>query len=137
MSYIDPYGIHMSHCNQGDYEGVCKYGDGGCPAMNQHPAPELMEFLDKGEAFRLHKDGYICISNRYRTIGRPDRNDWHVAQAEQMKCAPADFYKLDGSGKLCNRWREHYVRCHTTDKLEVNEVVYNELKRLNSAIHHY
>ena len=128
------YGSHMYHCDMGDYEGSCKYGDEDCPVMNKHPAPELMEFLDKGEAAKLakeyHEGGYICISNKYRMIGRPDREDWHIAMAEQMWCAPADFIKRDGSGQLCDRWREHYVRCNTTDKLEVSEHVYNYLKRM-------
>ncbi len=26
-------GVHMSHCNQGEYEGSCKYGDTDCPAL--------------------------------------------------------------------------------------------------------
>lgn len=99
-----------------------------------HPSPELMKFLEKGEAAKLakqyHDDGYICISNNYCMIGRPDREDWHIALAEQMRCAPADFIKRDGSGKLCERWREHYVRCSTTDKLEISELVYNYMKRL-------
>ena len=99
-----------------------------------HPAPELMEFLVKGEAAKLaeqyHKGGYICISNKYRMIGRPDREDWHIAMAKQMRCTPAYFYKRDGSGKLCERWREHYIRCTTTDTLKVSEHVYNYLKRM-------
>lgn len=122
--------VHDGHCNQGEYEGSCKYGDEDCPAMNTHPAPELVEFLDKGIAARYHEQGYICISNKYRRIGRPDRKDWHIALAEQLRCAPADFIKRDGSGELCERWREHYIRGHTSDKLEVSEQVYNYLKRM-------
>ena len=129
------YNIHMTHCNYGEYEGVCKYNDEDCPAMNTHPAPELMEFLEKGQAAKLAKEyhdaGYIGISNKYRRIGRPDREDWHIAMAEQMRCAPADFIKRDGSGQLCERWREHYIRCTTTDKLEVSELVYTYLKRMH------
>ncbi len=125
---------HMSHCNLGEYEGSCKYGDEDCPAMNKHPAPELMEFLESGEAAKLakeyHDGGYICISNKYRMIGRPDRADWNVAMAEKMRCAPADFIKRDGSGKLCERWYEHYVRVHTKDTLEVSEKVYGYLKKM-------
>lgn len=118
----------------GEYEGTCKYGDEDCPAMNKHPAPELVDFLNKGEEFKLakeyHEGGYICISNRYHMIGRPDREDWHIVLAKQMRCAPADFYKRDGSGKLCERWREHYIRCFTKDKLEISEYTYNYLKRI-------
>lgn len=109
--------------------------------MNTHPAPELINFLEDGIAYRVakeyHEGGYIGISNKYRIIGRPDRDDWHIAQAELMRCAPADFYLRDGSGKLCPRWREQYIRCTTKDKLEVSELVYNHLKRLNNAVHCY
>lgn len=93
---------------------------------------EMNNLLDEHEASRYHKEGYICISNRYRIIGRPDRDDWHVALAEQMRCAPADFYLKDGSGKLCPRWREHYVRCNTKDTLEISETTFNKLKKLNN-----
>lgn len=128
--------IHLIHCNQYDYEGSCKYGDEDCPAMITHPAPELMEFLEKGEAAKLakeyHDGGYICISNKYHVIGRPERNDWHIALAEQLRCAPADFIKRDGSGQLCEHWREHYIRCHTTDTLTVSEHVYGYMKKLRT-----
>lgn len=125
---------HINHCNQGHYEGSCKFGDEDCPAMNTHPAPELMNFLENGEAAKLakeyHEGGYIGISNRYCMIGRPDREDWHVVMAEHMRCAPADFIRRDGTGKLCERWREHYVRCHTKDTLTVSERVYGYLKKM-------
>ena len=105
-----------------------------CACLNTHPAPELVEFLEKGQAAKLAKEyhdvGYIGISNKYRIIGRPDREDWHIALATQMRCAPADFIKRDGSGQLCERWYEHYVRCNTKDTLTVSELVYNYLKRM-------
>jgi hypothetical protein len=28
-------GVHLSHCNQGEWEGVCKYGDINCPALRK------------------------------------------------------------------------------------------------------
>lgn len=125
---------HMKHCNQGEYDSSCKFGDEECPAMKVHPAPELMEFLENGTAANLAKEykegGYIGISNKYLMIGRPDREDWHVAMAERMRCAPADFIKRDGSGQLCERWREHYVRCYTKDTLTVSDRVYKYLKKM-------
>lgn len=27
--------VHMTHCNQGEWEGVCKYGEEDCPALAQ------------------------------------------------------------------------------------------------------
>jgi hypothetical protein len=32
---MSEHGMHMSHCNIGDYRGSCKYGDDDCPAMVQ------------------------------------------------------------------------------------------------------
>lgn len=93
----------------------------------------MNELLDEYEASEYHKEGYICISNKYRMIGRPDREDWHIALAEKMRCASADFYLRDGSGKLCPRWYEHYVRVYTTDKLEISETTFNKLKKLNNS----
>lgn len=26
-------GTHIAHCNQGEYDGCCKYGDSDCPAL--------------------------------------------------------------------------------------------------------
>ena len=26
-------GVHLNHCNQGEWEGVCKYGDVNCPVL--------------------------------------------------------------------------------------------------------
>lgn len=127
---MSDHDAHMSHCNLGDYHGSCKYGEENCPAMSTHPAPELMDFLSKGEAADLVKRGYICISNKYHKIGRQDREDWHVAMAEHMQCAPADFYLRDGSGKLCSRWKEHYIRCHSTDTITTSEATYQYMKKI-------
>jgi hypothetical protein len=35
--------VHMSHCNQGEWEGVCKYNEEDCPALDQRD--ELLEAL--------------------------------------------------------------------------------------------
>lgn len=35
---VDDCAVHLSHCNQGEYAGSCKYGLDGCPALE--PAPE-------------------------------------------------------------------------------------------------
>jgi hypothetical protein len=31
--------VHMSHCNQGEWDGVCNYGEEQCPALEQ-PEPD-------------------------------------------------------------------------------------------------
>lgn len=140
---MSDHNVHMSHCNTGEYLGTCKYNDDNCPSLtildinpSQHPSPELLKFLQDGyaadQAKKYADEGYICISNKYRMIGRPDREDWHIALANQMRCAPADFIKRDGSGKLCDSWREHYVRCQSKDTLEVPDLVYTKLKKLRT-----
>jgi hypothetical protein len=35
------HAVHMSHCNDGENEGTCKYGDDDCPAMVDYVDPEL------------------------------------------------------------------------------------------------
>jgi hypothetical protein len=27
--------VHLRHCNQGEWDGVCKYGDVSCPALKK------------------------------------------------------------------------------------------------------
>ena len=29
--------VHLRHCNQGEYEGSCKYGEPNCPACDDLP----------------------------------------------------------------------------------------------------
>ena len=36
---VDDTGGHLTHCNQGEYIGSCKYGDKDCPALNKKTAP--------------------------------------------------------------------------------------------------
>ena len=35
--------VHLAHCNMGDYEGTCKYGDADCPAL-QIAAPGAVPY---------------------------------------------------------------------------------------------
>lgn len=40
-------GVHLSHCNQGEYLGSCKYGYEVCPALNfnsEDPPLHIIEF---------------------------------------------------------------------------------------------
>jgi len=37
--------VHMNHCNQGEFVGVCKYGEEDCPALAQ---PEQAEAFNDG-----------------------------------------------------------------------------------------
>lgn len=44
MSDNDFHGTHMSHCNQGEYIGGCKYGEATtCPALNSETQKEYMK----------------------------------------------------------------------------------------------
>jgi len=47
-------GVHLSHCNQGEYEGSCKYGDENCPVMvDYNTAQDRIDGLIKQKD--LHK----------------------------------------------------------------------------------
>lgn len=53
---------HMSHCNMGEYEGSCKYGDNDCPAIDS-PVDEIEGIIEEGYAkmmlgfFELRQSG--------------------------------------------------------------------------------
>ncbi len=38
----DNIGVHMSHCNQGEYKGSCKYGDDNCPALKDEALNKII-----------------------------------------------------------------------------------------------
>ena len=82
---------------------------------------ELLAFTIAGE---LLEKGYRRVSNAYCRVARIDRDDWLDYMATQMKCCVADFYNKDGSG-VPDHWRDHYVRCYSTDELVVHpEILY-------------
>lgn len=43
MEKGDPIGVHLTHCYQGEYEDVCKYGDKDCPAWIPRKLTEIEE----------------------------------------------------------------------------------------------
>lgn len=57
------FGVHMGHCNQGDYEGVCCYGeDERCPALPEAPGgglkPKDLMMVPARLALALQDDGW-------------------------------------------------------------------------------
>jgi hypothetical protein len=67
----------------------------------------------------LIAQGYRKVSNAFCRVAKIDRDDWVQVLATQLNCAPADFYKMDGSG-ISDRWRDHYVRMHSKKVLTVH-----------------
>jgi len=46
---MDERGVHLTHCNQGEYLGGCKYGeDATCPALGGPCPPHLFVPEDAG-----------------------------------------------------------------------------------------
>lgn len=86
------------------------------------------EFTAWFTASELNKQGYRKSSNAYCTVTRIDRDDWIHVLATQMRCAPADFYKLDGSG-IDDRWRAYYNAQFSQDTLTVHPDVYKKMMR--------
>ncbi len=88
-------GTHMSHCHQGQYVGVCKYGYRHCPAK---PAIPLMTCegcginLESGEGKRWADDVITCLkcspgADELRTP--EDAEDWWATLA--MDCGVSPF----------------------------------------------
>ena len=118
--------VHEAHCGPLN-DGVCKYGELDCPVSQYYQEPEELEvFLLTGQYLR---DGYRCISNKYRIIARIDRDDWLQVMATKMHCSVADYYNMDGSG-VADHWKDHYVRVHSTDQIsDVPYEVYMRIKK--------
>jgi hypothetical protein len=41
--------VHMTHCNQGEWLGVCKYGEEDCPALAQQEQKPVAEVVSRTE----------------------------------------------------------------------------------------
>ena len=51
LELLHPKKVHLIHCNQGEFEGSCKYGDADCPAMKAHPeCDKMLAVKDKSQA---------------------------------------------------------------------------------------
>jgi hypothetical protein len=60
--------VHMTHCNQGEWVGVCKYGEEDCPALAQQ------EQEQEPVAWQVHPFDYgIGYEGVYAMTQRPDQ----------------------------------------------------------------
>lgn len=78
----------------------------------------------------LERQGYRKISNAYCRIARIDKEDWMQILAKEFRCAPADFYMMDGSGPS-ERWMAYYCRMHSKDVKTVSPSIMRRLKGWN------
>lgn len=74
----------------------------------------------------LIEKGYRRTSRAYSIVSRIDREDWLDVLAEKMNCSRADFYNRNGSG-VGDRWRDHYIRCYSADKLTISPALYQKI----------
>jgi len=85
---------------------------------------DVAAFVTAGHLMSL---GYRKVSNAYCRVARIDREDWLDVLARERLCSRADFYNVDGSG-VGNQHRDHYIRCHSKDKLTVAPEVMMKMK---------
>ena len=76
------HGVHMSHCNQGEYEGSCKYGDfDDCPALSD-------EALNAAILKKFEENTFIKLSDATGAAkGR-------ISNLSQMKAMVYDLKQL-------------------------------------------
>ena len=97
MSKKNDKAVHLVHCNQGEYEGSCKYGDKDCPALKMSPVqlsyvngecPDCGTPIPKGA-----EDGDSCECGHvlYETGG--SENDFKVE-----KVTLDDFVEVETRG---------------------------------------
>ena len=93
---------------------------------NTQEVDDLLVFTTAGE---LVNQGYRGVSNAYCHIARPDRDDWVIELARQLRRAPADFY-VPGETEVAHGWRDHYNRVYTKDVHTVHPRVYDAMKKM-------
>jgi len=77
----DTSAVHKAHCNQGEYEGCCKYGqDDFCPAISDTSAVELVRELEAAyrEGFSDARDGWVGERNPSQYID----SWWHDSETK-------------------------------------------------------
>ena len=103
-------GVHLVHCNQGEYEGSCKYGDKDCPALKMSPVQlsyENAECPDCGTPIpKDAEDGDSCdncghVLYRIREV---------VGEAPVKKVTMDSFIKQEIRG--LKKFREFWAEGH-------------------------
>ena len=62
MAKNNDYGVHMTHCNMGEYIGSCKYGeDETCPALHK----DIKLTSKQQEVVKAMRSGADLIANFY------------------------------------------------------------------------
>ncbi len=69
--------VHMTHCNQGEWEGVCKYGEEDCPALAQQEPVAYLYSTIAG----------VVVLHRVKRIGHADPLYFQAQLENDMKGA--------------------------------------------------
>lgn len=110
----DIRGQHMSHCNQGELVGRCKYGDeADCPAMTNQPSqPETREWRVRDV------DGYFILDGpgRRRSVAA---SSWQVKELmefasdelnQQLNAARDDKARIEAYEYVAKEMAEEHQR---------------------------
>ena len=60
----DHTAVHLAHCNQGEWDGVCKYSDRDCPALSAQQPRKAVKLTDEELSTVLGFREYITESTR-------------------------------------------------------------------------
>jgi hypothetical protein len=60
--------IHLNHCNQGDYEDSCKYGDEDCPAIFHTTTRYYQTTDDVGTDVKLREYAIRAINDDIQAL---------------------------------------------------------------------
>lgn len=91
--------VHMTHCNQGEWEGVCKYGEEDCPALaqqEQEPVARMHadgsgRIISQATYDEAQRQGGVPWSSvrRYTTplYTHPPRREWQSLTEDEIRMA--------------------------------------------------
>ena len=101
--------VHLSHCNQGEYLGSCKYGDDDCPTIR---STVLWPYgcHDPDSCARHKACMYIqCLNNGRDIAGEVEASISQIASPPEQPAAPAGHEICSACGRMF-KWGETCTR---------------------------
>ncbi len=86
---------------------------------------ELTAWMIAGD---LTLKGYKKVSNAFCIVARIDRDDWVEVLAKEQ-CCSSDYFYNKHTSDIDDRYRDHYIRVYSKDKLVIAPRIYKKMSR--------
>jgi hypothetical protein len=94
------YAVHLNHCNIGECEGVCKYGDDDCPALEHADMKAKWDRPTPPAAQQEHEpenEPYVSLASvqepvAWAVVGEGEWGEWVIGQQFETNNPPNHEY---------------------------------------------